>query len=66
MWVTALSLNVNSVKILTISVPRVWGPLLIDNRYRLVKPLRQLDLRNYTDIFEVDDGEAGSHEDLER
>lgn len=31
-------------------------PLLVDERYRLIKPMRQLDPRNYTDIFEVDDG----------
>ncbi|NER50692.1 MAG: protein kinase [Symploca sp. SIO1A3] len=31
-------------------------PLLIDGRYRLIKPLRQLSPRNHTDIFEVDDG----------
>jgi serine/threonine protein kinase len=29
--------------------------LLIEERYRLIKPLRQLDLRNHTDIFEVDE-----------
>lgn len=29
--------------------------LLINARYRLIKPLRQLDLRNPTEIFEVDD-----------
>ncbi|WP_017716414.1 serine/threonine-protein kinase [Kamptonema formosum] len=30
--------------------------LLIHERYRLLKPLRPLDPRTYTDIFEVDDG----------
>ncbi len=29
--------------------------MLIEERYRLIKPLRQLDLRNHTDIFEVDE-----------
>ncbi len=31
-------------------------PLLINGRYRLLKPLLPLNPRNYTDIFEVDDG----------
>ena len=31
-------------------------PLLINERYRLIKPLRELSPRNHTDIFEVDDG----------
>jgi serine/threonine protein kinase len=31
-------------------------PLLIHERYRLLKPLRPLDPRTSTDIFEVDDG----------
>ncbi|MEQ9553678.1 MAG: tetratricopeptide repeat protein [Coleofasciculus sp. G3-WIS-01] len=30
-------------------------PLLIYDRYRLIQPLRRLDSRKYTDIFEVDD-----------
>jgi serine/threonine protein kinase len=30
-------------------------PLLIQNRYRLVKPLRELDEQNHTEIFAVDD-----------
>lgn len=30
-------------------------PLLINGRYRLLKPLRPLDSRSYTDIFEIDD-----------
>ncbi|MEQ9372089.1 MAG: serine/threonine-protein kinase [Coleofasciculus chthonoplastes F3-SA18-01] len=30
-------------------------PLLIHDRYRLIQPLRRLDSRKYTDIFEVDD-----------
>ncbi|MEQ8540127.1 MAG: protein kinase [Coleofasciculus sp. D1-CHI-01] len=30
-------------------------PLLIHDRYRLIQPLRRLDWRKYTDIFEVDD-----------
>lgn len=31
--------------------------LLINNRYKLIKPLRSLKPQNYTDIFEVSDGE---------
>lgn len=31
--------------------------LLINNRYRLIKPLRSLQPQNYTDVFEVADGE---------
>lgn len=31
-------------------------PLLIQKRYRLIKPLRKLNPHTYTDIFEVDDG----------
>ncbi len=31
-------------------------PLLVNNRYRLIKPLRELDEFSPTDIFEVDDG----------
>lgn len=30
-------------------------PLLIHDRYRLIQPLRRLDSRKYTDVFEVDD-----------
>ncbi len=30
-------------------------PLLIKNRYRLIKPLRQLDPRSYTELWEIDD-----------
>ena len=29
--------------------------LLIEERYRLIKPLRELNPRNHTDVFEVDD-----------
>lgn len=31
-------------------------PLLVNNRYRLLRPLRELDEFSPTDIFEVDDG----------
>jgi hypothetical protein len=31
-------------------------PLLIQKRYRLIKPLRKLNPHTHTDIFEVDDG----------
>lgn len=31
-------------------------PLLVNNRYRLIKPLRELDEFSSTEIFEVDDG----------
>ncbi|MBE9216151.1 protein kinase [Plectonema cf. radiosum LEGE 06105] len=31
--------------------------LLINNRYQLIKPLRSLKSQNYTDVFEVFDGE---------
>ncbi|MEQ8997233.1 MAG: serine/threonine-protein kinase [Coleofasciculus sp. B1-GNL1-01] len=34
-------------------------PLLIHDRYRLIQPLRRLDSRKYTDIFEVDDQGTG-------
>jgi len=34
-------------------------PLLIYDRYRLIQPLRRLDSRKYTDIFEVDDQGTG-------
>lgn len=30
--------------------------LLVDGRYRLIQPLRELSPRNNTDVFEVDDG----------
>lgn len=30
--------------------------LLIERRYRLIKPLRELSPRSHTDVFEVDDG----------
>ncbi len=30
--------------------------LLIDGRYRLIQPVRELSPRNHTDVFEVDDG----------
>lgn len=33
-------------------------PLLINGRYRLLKPLRPLNPRNSTDVFEVEDGES--------
>ena len=33
-------------------------PLLVNNRYRLLKPLRELDEFSTTEIFEIDDGGA--------
>ena len=37
-------------------------PLLIDDRYRLLQPLRELDGQAYTEIFEVvDTKEADTH-----
>ncbi len=32
------------------------APLLINNRYRLIQPLRSLDLEHHTEVWQVDDG----------